>query len=142
VGIQGRLFGVYKQVSLSGTLSDGTTTVNVNGTAPVNGSVTATLGMLNGMVTPFGKSRVTPLVGAGVGVAHFEDKIDSIGGSAVNSNRTETDLALSATAGIKVSATDSVVLGARYRYLWADTGHNGVDNFTAHNFMGTAAIKF
>lgn len=132
----------YDKVSLSGTITGNGSTVAVNGSADLDGSVSSTVGLLSGIVTPLGKGKVTPLLGAGIGFAVVEDEVNRIGTTNVNLSNTETDLALAGMVGVEVAVSNSVALGARYRYLWVDSGSNGVDDLTVHNFTATAALKF
>lgn len=117
-------------------------TVNGLGSADVDGKVTSTVGMLSGLVSPLGKTRVRPLVGAGAGWASTDDKIKTIGGVPVDSDHSRNNLALSGTAGMDYEASDSLSFGLRYRYMWIDSSHNGVEDFTAHNITANAAIHF
>lgn len=132
----------YDKITLNGTITGNGRTYTVNGSADLDGSVESTLGLLSAVVSPLGKARVAPLVGGGIGFAATDEQIDRIGGSAANLSSSHTDLALSGMLGIEAAVSDNVRLGARYRYLWVDSGRDGLDNFTAHNFQATAAWAF
>lgn len=132
----------YDKVTLNGTITGGGTTYNVSGAATLDGEVSSWIGMVNGIVAPLGKSRVSPLLGGGVGFAATEEKITAIGGTAANLTADHTDLALNGIVGVEASVTPSVDLGVRYRYYWVDSGSNGRDDFTAHNLAATASLKF
>jgi opacity protein-like surface antigen len=132
----------YSKVSLNGTITSGGTTYTVNGTADLKGSVDTVTGMVNGIVTPMGKSKVTPLLGAGIGFAATDQKITRIGTTATNLTKSSTDLAASGMVGLEYAATEKVAVGARYRYMWVNSGGNGLDDFTAHNITATATYKF
>lgn len=112
------------------------------GTVKVDGDLKSTIGMLNGIVAPLGKTRISPLLGGGVGVAYTKEKASHAGGINVNVDRETNDLALSGLVGVEANITDSVSLGVRYNYFWVDSGEDGRDNFTAHNFSATAAWHF
>lgn len=132
----------YDKITGTLTVTSGSTTANVSGSAEIEGDVSAVVGMLRGIVTPLGKSKVTPFVGLGVGFVSVEESITRIGTTSLNAKADSTDLAVDGTVGIEFAVSDKVDLGARYRYLWADTGSSGVDDFTAHNIMATAAFRF
>lgn len=117
-------------------------TVNGIGSADIDGDVSATIGMISAVVAPLGKSAVSPLLGGGVGAAYVKDKVSSVAGVTTGWDNSETDLALSGMAGIEADVSSNVALGVRYNYYWIDTGGDGRDNFTAHNFSATAAVKF
>ncbi|MCR6629071.1 MAG: porin family protein [Magnetospirillum sp.] len=118
-------------------------TVNGVGTIDVDGDVKSTIGMVNGIVSPLGKSTISPLLGAGIGMAHTKDKASAnAGGIAVNVDRNTNDLALSGLVGVEAEVSNSVSLGVRYNYFWVDSSTAGFDDLTAHNFSATAAIKF
>ena len=112
------------------------------GSAKVDGDVKSTIGMISGVVTPLGQSRISPLVGAGVGVAHTKDQASHVGNINVNIDRQTTDLAATGMLGVEGAVTDSVSVGLRYNYYWINSGTDGRDDFTAHNLSATAAVKF
>lgn len=132
----------YDKVSLNGTITGGGTTYTVSGSADLDGEVKSWVGMLNAVVTPLGKSKVTPLVGGGLGFAATDEKITRIGGTAANLSSDHTDLAAAAILGIEAGVASNIDIGVRYRYYWVDSGDNGIDDFTAHNLSATAAFKF
>lgn len=132
----------YDKVTLNGTITNGSTTYTVAGSAPLEGEVSSWIGMVNGIVAPLGKSKVTPLIGGGIGFAATDEKITRIGTTAANLSSEHTDLALNGLVGVEASVTTNVDLGVRYRYYWVDSGDSGHDDFTAHNLSATAAFKF
>lgn len=132
----------YDSISMNGTITSGGTTYNVNGSTSLDGTVTSVLGLVNGVVTPLGKSRVSPLVGGGVGFASTEEKITAIGGQSANISGSHTDLALSGMLGVEAMVTNNASIDLRYRYMWVDSGNETFDDFTAHNISANAAIHF
>lgn len=117
-------------------------TVDGIGSADMDGDVSATIGMISAVVTPLGRSVVSPLLGGGVGAAYVTDKVNSVAGVTTGWNNSETELALSGMAGLEADVSSNVALGVRYNYYWIDTGDSGRDNFTAHSLSATAAVKF
>lgn len=127
----------YAKIDYDKVTLDGVGSVNVDG------DLKSTIGMVNGIVSPLGKSTISPLLGAGVGMAHTKDKASaSAGGITATVDRDTNDLALGGMLGVEADVSDSVSLGVRYNYLWVDSGTDGRDNFAAHNFSATAALKF
>jgi opacity protein-like surface antigen len=119
-------------------------------TASIDGHVNAFAGMANLIATPLGRGRFTPYVGGGIGFASFEEKITSIGGTFVGTRNDSTDLAANFIAGFDVAVVPRWSVGARYRFLWANTGRtstsDGVsehqDDFTAHVITANATFHF
>lgn len=112
-------------------------------TSDVDGSFSSTLAMANASYHFGGKNAAfDPYLGAGAGAAFSKLDISSVGGLAVNGEDTSTDLALQGTAGVNMRLSGGISLGAQYRYLYTDTGGDGSDDFTAHNFMATATFAF
>lgn len=113
------------------------------GSVNVDGDVKSTLGMVSGIVSPLGRSTISPLLGAGIGMAHTKDKGTANGGGiSVNVDQSTNDLALTGLVGVEADLTNDVSLGVRYNYFWVDSGNDGRDNLAAHNFSATAALKF
>lgn len=137
-------YASFEKDSLSGTLN------GVVGSAPVSGRVDMVLGFANAIVTPLGRSRVTPYLGGGVGFASFDDRTDSVGGIVVNSSGTGTDFAANFIAGIDVAVADRWSVGGRYRFIWmnsASTTSDGTttikkDDFTAHILTVNGTFHF
>jgi opacity protein-like surface antigen len=132
----------YDKISGNFTLTQGTTNVTVSGSADLEGEVQSWLGLARGVVSPLGKSKIQPLLGGGVGFARHEEKITSIGGTAVSAKADGTDLALEGMAGLEAEVSSSIDLGIRYRYLWIDSGDKGFDDSTAHNVVGSVSYRF
>lgn len=111
--------------------------------ADVDGSFSSTLAMANASYHFAGKNATfDPYLGAGAGAAFSKLDISSVGGVAINGEDTSTDLAVQGTAGVNMKLSDGFSLGAQYRYLYTDTGGDGSDDFTAHNFMASATLAF
>ncbi|AVM78194.1 hypothetical protein MSR1L_17990 [Magnetospirillum gryphiswaldense] len=132
----------YDSISLNGNVTSNGTTTAVNGSASMEGTVSSAIGMVHGIVAPLGKTKVSPLLGAGIGFAATEEKITRIGTLATNFESTHTDLAVAGMVGAETNLSDQMSMGLRYRYMWIDSGTEGRDDFTAHNFVANAAWKF
>lgn len=132
----------YDKISGNFTLTQGATNVTVSGSADLEGEVQSWVGLARGVVSPLGKSKIQPLLGGGVGFARHEEKITSIGGTAVAAKADGTDLALEGMAGLEAEVSPSIDLGIRYRYLWIDSGDKGFDDSTAHNVVGSVSYRF
>jgi outer membrane protein W len=100
-------------------------------TVPINGDLSSLLTMVNANFHPNPGGGIDPYVGAGIGMAFSEIKVDSIGGVPINSKDSSDDLALQGTAGVNM-ALGGGKLGAQYRYIWTDTGGSGSDDITGH----------
>lgn len=107
----------------SGTLSAtgiGTSTA----TTALGGDVDNNLLMANLIVTPLGKTRLSPYVGGGAGIDLASSSLNTIyanGGSAtVNATTSSATPAAAAIVGIDFAVSRSIVLGLRYSYLWID----------------------
>jgi opacity protein-like surface antigen len=102
------------------------------------------------IVTPFGRSGFAPYIGIGPGVVYFNQTVNSIGGIPVNTSSKETDFAANAIVGFEAAVTNQLSLGARYRFIWANTSSNttsgGVttkqDDFTAHVITANLTFHF
>jgi opacity protein-like surface antigen len=134
----------FDEDNFSGTLN------GVSGSASINGKLNTIIGFGNVIVTPFGRSGFAPYVGGGPGVAHFDEKVNSIGGIAVNTSSKETDFAANVIAGFEATVASRWSIGARYRFVWANTSSSttsgGVttkqDDFTAHVITANATFHF
>ena len=137
-------YAAFDYDSFSGTFN------GVPSSVSIDGRVDTVLGFVNAIVTPIGRSRFTPYFGGGVGFASFDDKVDSIGGFAVNSSSSGTDFAANFIAGFDVAVADRWSVGGRYRFVWLDSGataSNGVttikrDNATFHVLTANASFHF
>jgi opacity protein-like surface antigen len=139
--------------NISGTLTAGSLSP-ISGKINVSGHNDAVLGLFNAIVHPLGKRSLSPYVGAGVGFADIDSKVNSLsaGGStaSVNASQSETDLAVNGIAGVDLAVTDNLSIGGRYRYLWinsaASTTASGVTgktgDFTAHVLTAQATLHF
>lgn len=140
----------YDHITGSGTVGS----VTFSGTATVNGHTDVLTGMVDGIVTPMGRSRISPYVGAGVGFANLDSHLDSVSAAGVtqtvNASESETDFAFNVLAGIDFAVTDSLSLGARYRYLWINTSSSSTSaglttksgDTTAHVITANATWRF
>lgn len=139
--------------NVSGTLTAGTLTP-VSGKINLSGHSTGVLGIFNAIVHPMGKGRLSPYLGAGVGFAAIDSKLNSANDGTttvtVNGSHSETDLALNGIAGVDYAVTDNVSLGARYRYLWINSADSTTasgetlkaGDFTAHVLTAQATLHF
>jgi opacity protein-like surface antigen len=140
--------------NVEGTLTAGSLGTG-SGTIAVHGHNDAVIGLINAILHPLGRhNTLSPYVGAGIGFAAIESKVDSLsfGGTTatVNAEQSETDLALNGIAGVNLAVTDNITIGARYRYLWINSedsttasGVTGnVGNFSAHVITGQATAHF
>lgn len=133
----------YDSVSGNFTASVGGNSVTVSGSAPVDGDVTMVSGLANLLVTPLGRQTFSPYVGGGIGFVHIKDEINSIGGdTSVQGSETATEMAADFLAGFDYALGQSAGVGGQYRYFWADSGSNGVDDATAHTFLLTGKLAF
>jgi len=111
----------YDKISGSGTVG----AVTFSGTATLNGHTDVVMGVANAIVTPLGRSRFSPYVGAGLGFANLDSHLNSVSAAGVtqtvNASESETDFAFDVLAGFDYAVTDNLLLGGRYRYLWINT---------------------
>jgi outer membrane protein W len=137
-------FASFDEDNFSGTLN------GVSGSASINGRVHTIIGLGNVIVTPFGRSGFAPYFGAGAGYASFDEKVNSIGGIAVNTSNTDSGVAADGILGFDAVVGSRWSIGARYQFLWVNIANtstsSGVttkqDNFTAHVITLTAAFHF
>jgi len=132
----------YDTIDGTLTATAGSTSVSTAGSLNVDGEVTMVTGLGNLIFSPMAKEKFSPYFGAGVGFANIEDKVNSIGTLAVNGKVETTKLLTNLIAGFDVNPGDEVTFGVRYRYLWADTGANGMEDATAQAFTATMLWKF
>lgn len=133
----------YDKVSGNFTASVGGNSVTVSGSTTIDGDVTMISGLANLLVTPLGRQVFSPYGGAGIGFVHIKDQIDAIGGdTSVQGSETSTELAADVLAGFDYRVKDAASIGAQYRYFWADSGSDGVDDATAHTFLLTGKLVF
>jgi opacity protein-like surface antigen len=128
----------------SGTLN------GVTVTEAIDGHVNAFTGLANLIVTPLGRGRFTPYLGGGIGIASFEERVNSIGGTFVGARDDFTDAAADFIAGADFTIVPRWSVGVRYRFFWVNTGGTtttaGVsvkqDDFTAHVITANATFHF
>jgi opacity protein-like surface antigen len=145
VSIEGELgYANAEYDAVEGTLSatSGGTTYSVAGSANVDGEVTMITGIANLILTPMSKEKFAPYFGGGVGFVNVENEINSIGTLTVNSDENNTDLVANFIAGFDFKIEEDMSLGARYRYVWADTGQSGIEDATAHVVALSLKIDF
>lgn len=142
----------YSYDKVEGQLTAGT--LSVNG-SQFDGHVSNWLGFMNAIVTPLGRSTFTPYLGAGVGFSAYEATVNAIsvnglGRITVDSKTTNTDFAANALAGFDYAVTDSVSIGARYRFIWTDSATSSktgdltiaADNARHHVVSATTTYRF
>jgi opacity protein-like surface antigen len=130
--------------SFSGTLN------GISGSVPIVGKLNTAIAFGNVIVTPFGRSGFAPYLGGGVGAIYFDQTETSIGGIPVNATSKETDFAANVIVGFEAAVAAGWSLGARYRFVWANTSSNtssgGVttkqDDFTAHVITANVTFHF
>jgi len=128
----------YKSISGSATVNG----TSYAGSVSMNGDVESWTGMLRGVVAPFGKQTITPLIGAGIGFAATSEKVSRIANQSVNLSDDHTDLALEGMLGFEANVSPQWAVGGRYRYSWVNSGTSYTDDFTAHSFSATASYHF
>lgn len=137
-------FATFDEDKFSGTIG------GVSGSAAIDGRVNTVVGFGSLIVTPLGRAGFSPYIGAGAGFANFDEKVNSIGGIAVNSSSNETDFAANFLAGFDVPVGGRWSVGARYRFIWVNTASTSTsagvttkqDDFTAHVITATAKFRF
>lgn len=139
--------------NISGSLTAGSLGT-ISGKIGVNGNVDAVVGLFNALITPLGKSELSPYIGGGIGFASTDAKVNSLSANgvtaAVNSSNSETDLAADAVVGLDFGVTNHFSLGGRYQYLWVNSGSSSTANgvtgkvgdFTANVITAQATYKF
>jgi opacity protein-like surface antigen len=145
LAVEGELgYASFDEKTFSGTL---------NGTSvsfAIDGRVNTALLFANGIITPFGRSGVTPYLGAGAGLVNFDERVNTLGGVAVNSTSNETDLAANFIAGIDFAISNRWSVGGRYRFVWVNTSSTTTSggittsqgDFTAHVLTATGTFHF
>lgn len=133
-------------VDASVTFSSGGSTLSVTSEAKVDGEIEAYYGTANLLFTPLAWKTFIPLIGGGIGFIDWEDQINSIdvSGNSLNVNADEnaTDFLATAIAGLEFNLGKNFVASARYRYFWADTGDDVVEDADGYNIMGNLAYRF
>jgi opacity protein-like surface antigen len=137
-------YASFDENNFSGTLN------GISGSASIDGKLKTVIGFGNVIVTPFGRSGFYPYFGGGPGVIYFDQTVNSIGGIPVNSSSKETDFAANIVAGVEAAVANGWSIGARYRFVWANTSSStssgGVttkqDDFTAHVITANVTLHF
>jgi len=136
------------------TAGTDTVTGTINGigvSVPVNGHFNSALGFANALWTPpLRVGGFSPYLGGGIGFASIDSSVSSVGGVAVGANHSETDFAAQLILGADYQLTDQFAIGARYRFVWVNSGSTTAsegdlvnqDDFTAHVLMVTGKVRF
>jgi len=134
----------YDKVTGNLTATAGGTNYVVNGSADIDGSIQTVTAIANAIFTPLGnkKSRLSPFVGLGLGAVYSKDTIDSIGTLQVNGSDSDVSLVANAIVGLDYAINKSTSVGAKYRYLWTNSGQNGFDDMTAHTLTANVTFNF
>ena len=162
-GPAGTLFGGYHfNDYLAGEVQLGYTSLalddlSIGGStaaAKVDGSLDSFFVFTNAILTPMGRGRFSPYIGAGVGAAGSRLKINSLSFGSntveVGASGSETDFAANGLAGFDFALTNNLSLGARYQFLWIKTsgsanagGTNGTTgDVTGHMLTATLGYHF
>lgn len=134
----------YDAISGSATVSNGGTSVTFDGTAPIDGELSALSGLVNVYLTPPVDDTGTwqPYIGGGIGMMSYEDDIATIDGVAVNLSDDATELVWQFKAGIDFAMTPQWWVGVEYAYVGAETGTSFTEDFAMHAFTARAVFKF
>ena len=117
----------------------------------VDGEVEALYGLANVILTPLGSqvfegTKLTPLVGGGIGFVDWDDEIKSISSAGttltVNAKESDTDLLTVVMLGLEYDYSENMSLAIKFRHLWAYTGKNGVEDADGDNISGSLRFKF
>ena len=120
-------------------------------TLKVDGEVEALYGLANVILTPLGSqffegTKLTPLVGGGIGFVDWDEEIKSISSAGttltVNAKESDTDFLSVIMAGLEYDYSENMSLTIKYRHFWLDTGKNGVEDAEADNLLGNLRFKF
>ena len=131
----------YDAVNINATFTSGGSTFTSSGKADVKGQVDMLTTLVNFIFSAPGRN-FSPYVGGGIGFVSFWDEINSIGTLTVNGEESGTTILANSILGFDYKMTDDVALGLQYRYVWAASGHDGVDDATAQVIALSAKIKF
>ncbi|MGB0671603.1 MAG: outer membrane protein, partial [Rhodospirillales bacterium] len=132
----------YDSISGSGTATYNGTTYAIGGSASVDGTVTGYSGMVNAVVSPFGKSALRPYIGLGIGAVYSVNEVDKIGTLTTNTDESEAYLAAQGLLGIDYRIDEKLSIGAQYRYAWVDSGDDVYGDLTAHAALANLAYRF
>lgn len=134
------------EISGSGTLTSGGSSLTVSGTASLDGDVKATTGMANIILTMPTGGSFRPYVGGGLGFVAWDIELNSAtsGGTTLtcsgDCSDDGTDLTAKGVVGFDFAFSEGSSVGVRYQYLWTDTGTEITDDVTAH--VVQASVKF
>lgn len=101
----------------------------ITGATRAEGSLASVPLLLNARFHVPDNSRVSPYVGAGIGLASTlltADRI-TIGGTSLDGSTADVTLAFQAFAGIDFAINDTMSLGVEYRYFHADKSNMSAD---------------
>lgn len=102
----------YRKAGLSDISLDGV------GSASLNGDLTTWGFLVNGYYDFPLKSKISPYLSAGIGVAHHKGTIDAVGGLGTpGTDSTDTVFAYQVGLGASYAITEKASLWAGYRYL-------------------------
>lgn len=86
------------------------------GSIPVNGHISSWTGLMDVILTPWGDQSVwSPYVGGGIGFSNWDETL-------FGDSTTNTDFAANAIAGIDYALDPAWSLGARYQFIWINSG--------------------
>jgi len=117
----------------------------------VDGEVEALYGLANVILTPLGSqffegTKLTPLVGGGIGFVDWDEEIKSISSAGttltVNAKESDTDFLTVVMLGLEYDYSENMSLAIKFRHLWAYTGKNGVEDADGDNILGSLRFKF
>lgn len=107
----------------------------------VRGNANATTYMANVIYNFFhGKSLLTPFIGVGLGFAHINATLNS--SNTPRFSATRNKLSYQGLAGLRLEVTDSVAVGAHYRYFTTTHAEKFGRRFQAHTANISLAYKF
>ena len=131
----------YNAVNITATFTSGGSTFTSVGQADVKGQIKMLTTLVNLIFSAPGPN-FSPYVGGGIGFANFWDEINSIGTLTVNGEESGFTILANGILGFDYKMADDMALGLQYRYVWAASGHDGVDDATAHVIALSAKINF
>lgn len=87
----------------------------------------------------FAVGSFAPYLGGGLGVANVDIDPGTIGGVAIPTSN-ETNFSMFGELGVSIPVSEGVAIAPAVRYLWVDTGSNGIENTTG--WMFKTAVRF
>ena len=130
----------YDKVKGTVTITDGSNSASISGSAAVKGDIKALAAIYS-----FKTSHDGLYFGGGLGAALVKDKVNSIGGDATISGTASRAVPVgSVQAGYRVagSGDNPVNLDVSYRYLYFLSGQNGLSDLTANSVFINLSIPF